>query len=238
MGEDTLWALNSGYDVIYDATNITRKNRASILSKLRGVRKECVICWAPIETCVKRDSERSRSVGRAVIDKMLRRFEAPYFDEGFDEIHVVNTQEDSINCDEHFDSNTYYKEAIGAMDIPHDNPHHTYSVQEHCRAAGEYLAERGASDFLINSGFLHDIGKPYCKTFTNRRGEVTNIAHYYDHQAVGAWISYGFPGNSCTLAWLISTHMAPFINQKYYDSLPPVYKRWIDELHKADLEAH
>jgi hypothetical protein len=65
------------------------------------------------------------------------------------------------------------------------------------------------------------------------------VAHYYGHQGLGAWLSYGFLNcESVTLAWLISTHMAPFVNQKYYNSLDPLYKNWIDALHKADLEAH
>ena len=81
-------------------------------------------------------------------------------------------------------------------------------------------------------------GKAYTKTFTNRKGETTEIAHYYDHQAVGAWISYGFARHSITLAWLISTHMAPFINQKYFNSLDPLYKHWIETLHEADKAAH
>ena len=65
-----------------------------------------------------------------------------------------------------------------------------------------------------------------------------NVAHYYGHQSVGAWISYGFSMNEPTLPWLVSTHMAPFVNQKYFNSLSPVYKSWIEALHKADKEAH
>jgi len=44
MHERTLYALRNGYDVIYDATNITRKSRRSILEKLPAyVDKKCVI---------------------------------------------------------------------------------------------------------------------------------------------------------------------------------------------------
>ena len=40
------------------------------------------------------------------------------------------------------------------------------------------------------------------------------------------------------VAWLVSTHMAPFLNEKYYKNLPSYLKNSVDLLHKADLAAH
>lgn len=232
MQQEAVNALNKGYDVIYDATNITRKDRAGILEKVpKHVQKCCVVIWAPIEICIERDKARKRTVGKEVIDKMLKRFEAPFYDEGFDTILVHIS-------DVHYNKQDHYDNAIQAMMIPHDNPHHSADVIEHCHLCGNGLLGETAPVEVVKAGYLHDIGKPYTKTFTNTRGEVTETAHYYGHQGVGAWISYGFFGHNITLAWLISTHMAPFINQKYYNSLPPVYKNWIDILHKADKGAH
>ena len=89
MHKRTLEALANGKNVIYDATNITRKDRASIMSKIpKYVETECHIVWAPIETCIERDSKRERTVGKEVIDRMLKRFQAPYYDEGFDSIKI------------------------------------------------------------------------------------------------------------------------------------------------------
>lgn len=232
MQEEALNALDSGFDVIYDATSITRKSRAAIMDKVpKHVRKECVIVWAPIEVCIERDEARDRTVGPEVIDKMLRRFEAPFYDEGFDKIKVY-LSEVYMNRDQ------YYVDLISAMNIDHDNPHHSANVLEHCHLCGIGLLGEQVPDVVVTAGFLHDIGKPYTKTFKNRKGEDVDIAHYYDHQAVGAYLSYGIKGHNPTLAWLISTHMAPFINQKYYNSLPAYYKRWIDCLHQADRAAH
>ena len=228
----TLEALRHGTSVIYDATNMTRKSRYAILSKIPDyVVKECVICWAHIDVCIARDCLRDRRVGEYVIDKMVKRFEAPFYDEGFDSILVWIS-------DIHYNKEQYLTDLIAAIDIPHDNPHHTYSVLNHCTACGRALVGQGLPKVLVNAGFLHDIGKAYTKTFTNMKGEITDTAHYYGHQAVGAWLSYGIEGHNVTLAWLISTHMAPFINQKYYNSLPPYYKNWIEKLHQADCAAH
>lgn len=232
MHERTLEALQEGHNVVYDATSITRKSRKSILDKLPAhVIKECIIVWAPINVCIERDASRDRTVGEAVIDKMLRRFEAPFYDEGFDFIGVYITAE-------HHDEDSYFGEIFNNLHISHDNPHHSADVYEHCVLCGESLLEKDIPEVIKTAGFLHDIGKPYTKTFVDKKGETSEIAHYYDHQAVGAWISYGFSENNITLAWLISSHMAPFINQKYYNSLDPFYKKWIDVLHEADKNSH
>ena len=82
-------SLKDGINVIYDATNITRKSRLSILNQLPAyVEKKCIITWAPIDECIGRDACRERTVGVEVINKMLQRFEAPFYDEGFDDIEI------------------------------------------------------------------------------------------------------------------------------------------------------
>ena len=232
MQEEAVAALEKGFDVIYDATNVTRKARAGILNVVpKYVQKCCVVIWAPIDICIERDKVRNRTVGKEVIDKMLKRFEAPFYDEGFDSILVHIS-------DVHYNRKQYYEDAVSAMMIHHDNPHHSADVIEHCHLCGDALLGEMTTETVVKAGYLHDIGKPYTKTFTNNKGEATETAHYYGHQGVGAWISYGFLGHNPTLAWLISTHMAPFVNQKYYNSLPVCYKKWIDALHAADKAAH
>ena len=235
MHDRTIEALKNGYDVIYDATNITRKNRKNILDRIPAyVQKDCIVVWAPIKECISRDAERERTVGEEVITKMLRRFEAPFYDEGFDTI-TVRVPDTFIDG-----ADRYLDEALNALDIPHDNPHHSADVKEHCKLCGEALAKRTDIPEIVKiAGYLHDIGKPLTKTFVGANGVVSEVAHYYGHQAVGAWISYGFiDTDTIPLAWLICNHMAPFINQKYHLYLHPLYKNWIDALHEADRAAH
>lgn len=231
MHEQTLEALKNGYDVVYDATNITRKHRKAILIQLpEYVTKECTIVWAPIEVCVKRDQNRSRTVGVEVINKMLKQFEAPFYDEGFDHITCY------VSCK--YDEYKYYRDRLKDLRITHDNPHHTADVDVHCFLCGNELSKKDLPNVVKTAGFVHDIGKPFTKTFTNMKGEATDIAHYYGHHSVGAWIAYGLPGNDVVLAWLVYAHMSPFINKKYYNGLDPLYRNWVDVLHEADLAAH
>ena len=233
MQSRAIEALNNGQSVIYDATNITRKDRAYIISQCPKFAKvEAHITWSRIETCIERDAARERTVGKAVIDKMLKRFQAPYYDEGIDEIKVIYSDV--------FDHRDYRNKVFLAMNIPHDNPHHKLNIFNHCIAAHIHADELSDYDEDISTAALyHDIGKPYVKAFVNTKGEPCEIAHYYQHQCVGAWMSYGFIGiTTPEVAWLISAHMEPFMNSKYYNKLPAYLKAKIDLLHECDLAAH
>lgn len=226
MQQRAVKALNNGCDVLYDATNITRKDRSGIIGVCPKFAKiECHIIWAPIEICIERDAARERTVGKEVIDKMLKRFQAPYYDEGIDEIEVFNT----VFCP------SYPSKCFENMRISHDNPHHTLPVDKHCEMARDIIGEFGD---LYRAAWYHDIGKPYVKAFVDSKGNPCETAHYYQHQCVGAWMSYGLFQTTPKVAWLISAHMDPFMNTKYYQNLPPFLKRDIDLLHEADLNSH
>lgn len=241
MKKRTFEALSEGKNVVYDATNITRKSRQIVAELPEYVRKECVIVYAPIEICIKRDENRERTVGRDVIDRMVKSFQPPFFDEGFDSIGVDYNYNDYIEDEQNA--------LIDAMRIPHDSPHHTYDVYDHCIAAEEYLYENFSPVYeeyknsnyyrtLLMAAKYHDIGKPYVKHWTNSKGEPTEYAHYYNHQNVGAYLSYNLDYSTVELAWLIGNHMEPYFNSKYYKNLPKFLKDRIDILHEADINAH
>lgn len=222
--------LNNGQSVVYDSTAVTRKDRAGIIAACpKFVKIECHIIWAPIETCIERDASRKRTVGKEVIDRMLKRFQAPYYDEGIDEIKVILPNE--------FDADKYWCECFEAMDIPHDNPHHTLNIYDHCGAAMEHALNNKYEWDIVFAAIAHDIGKPYVKAFVDSKGNTCETAHYYQHNCVGAWMSYGLEYNPFA-AWLISVHMDPFLNTKYYNKLPVYLKKQVDLLHEVDLAAH
>lgn len=224
-------ALNNGRSVVYDATNVTRKDRSYIISLCPKFAKiECHIIWAPIETCIERDSARERTVGKEVIDRMLKRFQAPYYDEGIDEIKVV--------VPDTFDRFYYIGNCKIAMDIAHDNPHHTLGIKQHCDEAAKYIEDKHGDLVTYAAALYHDVGKPYTKGFVDSKGNPCETAHYYQHQCVGAYMYYGIGQWHPEVAWLISTHMDPYFNTKYYNKLPDYLKKQIDLLHEADLAAH
>lgn len=231
MQSGTVQTLKDGHNVVYDATNMTRRNRAGIISACRNIAQiEAHVIWAPIETCIERDANRSRTVGQAVIDKMLKRFQAPWRDEGFTDIKIIKSK--------NFDMVDYMLRCWNNMDIPHDNPHHLYDIQEHCRAAYKWACEHNMSEDIVWAAKWHDVGKPYTKAFVDGKGNLCETAHYYQHQCVGAWMAYGLYDCTPWRSWLISTHMDPFLNTKYYNNMNTILKMSIDDLHNCDLNAH
>lgn len=227
-------ALNNGQNVIYDCTNLTRKERACIISQCPKFAKiEAHIIWAPIETCIERDTSRERTVGKEVIDRMLKRFQVPYYDEGIDEIITIVPDD--------FNKMEYIEAIYSAMDIPHDNPHHSLNVKEHCVEAFKYvwrLVDGNLTSMpdVVTAALYHDVGKPYVKAFVDSKGNACEHAHYYQHQCVGSWVVCGL--DDIDAAWLVSVHMDPFLNTKYYNKLPAYLKGKVDILHAADLAAH
>lgn len=234
MQSRAIEALNNGQNVLYDATNVTRKDRSYIIALCpKFVKIECHIIWAPIEACIERDTARERTVGKAVIDKMLKRFQAPYYDEGISEIKVIRP--------DNFNFVLYLRDVYKAMKIPHDNPHHTLNIYDHCCEAQNYVRnnyDKDVAGTVYIAADVHDMGKPYVKAFVDSKGNPCETAHYYQHQCVGAWLAYGLVSAAVDVAWLVSVHMDPFLNTKYYNKLPAYLKKQVDLLHEADVNAH
>ena len=242
--------LRKGKTVIYDATNITRKARKAAINLTDPLQDEVEvhIIWATVETCIQRDLQRQRTVGTAVIDKMLRRWQSPDPNtENFDIVRLICTESS-------FDQVQYVSRKTALMQIPHDNPHHTLGVYDHCLQACYNVMSYGeiVPDEVKAAAYWHDIGKPYTKFYKKDKetGEVDySKAHYYDHQNVGAYLAYGLfinrdvltelqASKACLTSWYINNHMEPFFDSKFYRTLPAEEKHWIDVIHRADVEAH
>lgn len=219
---------------IYDATNLNRKRRTELLNSIpSNVYRVAVIVWSSIETCIDRDSLRNRTVGKKVIDKMVRRFETPTEIEGFNGVIIVN-------------NGTQYQKSNFNTYIEHDSPYHKGTLQDHIESIIRQITE-DEEVFQSNDEYIylklasyHDIGKPYVKSFVNNKGEVTDIAHYYNHENVGAYIVLGMYGldDKVFLSYLVNIHMTPFNNKKYYNeviSQYPTIKEIIDRFHKYDI---
>lgn len=233
MRERAIEALEDGKNVVYDATNLVRKRRADFIRSLpNGHLVTAAVIWAPLEECIKRDSERDRVVGKNVIMNMVKTFDAPWYDEGFTSIYYYNPANEN-------DKRKYTNDIVSAMEgISHDNPHHSATISAHCYNCGKYLNEKGANIDIEWAGWLHDVGKPICKSFVNSKGEKSENAHYYGHQHVSAWLAAGAMGYSSFGVWLISNHMEPFFNSKYFKGMSKYLKDSLLILHEADLQAH
>lgn len=238
--------LLAGKNVIYDATNINHKRRKAFLDELKNIpcSKVCEFMATPYQVCYERSKHRERVVPWDVFDRMYRNIWVPYFYEGWDCIELVYP--DGFTP---YDANELFNGENGLNRLEHDNPHHTFSVGHHCLAA--YGLVRGGSNELQEAALLHDIGKPYTKTFTNSKGEVTEVAHYYDHHNVSAYDSlfYADPQyDRLYIANLVQWHMRPYEIKKSHNPERTAAKfekligsemyKDVMALHAADLKAH
>ena len=80
-------ALQNGKAVIFDATNLTIKDRAKVLEigeKWNRGFNVIYVMTASIDECKKRNSERERKVPDTAIEKQFKKYTAPTRAEGWD----------------------------------------------------------------------------------------------------------------------------------------------------------
>lgn len=263
MFHKTVAALKEGYDVVYDATNLTAKGRKNTLAEIRQfVDCEAILVFVAcsISECKRRQNMRDRKVPDEVIDRMARHFEAPWYNEGWNSILVISGGKLQNIDREH-------KRMTGES---HDNPHHTASLEMHCVLAEDkmcdLLADGNYSEefsvfqkgVLTEAAYQHDLGKHKTKAFVDSKGNPSDVAHYYSHNNVGAylWLS-----GDKHLEWtdeeflliglLIQWHMQPFFLRDESGNYADNLRKWCDKrgfsdyiyvmlnlIHEADKGAH
>ena len=244
--------LSNGISCVYDATNISYKRRMSFLQEVHKkifCWKKAVVVATPDEVCLQQNEGRERTVPEEVLERMYRHFDPPYYYEGWNEIEI------------HY-NDLGYKSLYGTpsqfifdtVDFDQQNKYHNETLGEHCRKAREYVIKNYSSSRRLNYAIvaeaaeIHDNGKPFCKTFTDAKGNPSDSAHYYDHEHVGSYNSYFYDTGATDktyLAALVRWHMQmhfidkqPHTAEKYKKLFGD--KMWQDMryLHKADKEAH
>ena len=241
--------LISGRNVIYDACDISSKRRIGFLQQIGNIpcQKECTIMATPYNQCIKNNKNRDRIVPEYVIERMYKQWHTPYWFEGWDniEVHLSETP-----------SNYAIYWPLDYLEYNQDNPHHNLSLGKHCMQAKYYLFETGDVcdnwfSTVVNAAAIHDCGKPFTKTFKNSKCELTDVAHYYGHEHVGAYDSLLFKYDAgisqLDVSILVDLHMMPYAWEKENNNrLRNKYmKLWGNDLyhcvmilHEADKAAH
>jgi putative nucleotidyltransferase with HDIG domain len=138
-----------------------------------------------------------------------------------------------------------------------DNPHHSLDLYTHSKKTEAYVKERTDKGSVIEAALYHDIGKIWTKTYINASGEKTDIAHFYNHENVGAYmylvakvIDFEETGaemknnHALYVASLINWHMRPYLEmndakrEREYEMLGEEFVKDILLIHEADRQAH
>lgn len=237
--------LKNGHDAIYDATNIKSKLRIAFLDELKNIScyKVCWIIWRPYNECVLMNRGRDRIVPNEVIKRQYMNWQTPWYFEGWDDIQWIG--------DDTF-STYYWNEIYKYKNFKQHSYHHSLTLYDHLVNAGAYIKDKDDNNHnLIIAGQLHDIGKPFTKIFKNKKGQITEDAHYYQHHCVGAYDSLGFyytrsPHiDKILISAYITYHMQPYFwrdnpknEQKYKKLWGEDFYNNILLLHEADRMAH
>ena len=243
-------ALSKGQSVIWDATSLMRKHRMGTLTQLNkyNISKHCICFTEPIDVCISRNNGRTGfdRVPEVVIYNMAKSFEVPNEYEGFNEVRFIQTvkgiePEKYLKMAENFDQ---------------DNPHHDMTLYEHMNAtyecACELVKESSLSEQMKENvrlaALYHDIGKLYTKDYHDAKGNETDIAHYYRHENIGAYMYLSSAAkyeSKKVVSTLINWHMRPYLKdmskkkrETERNMLGEEFCMMLDILHKADVDSH
>ena len=254
--------LRCGENVVYDATNIKKKNRIAFLREIEDVpcHKDCIVMATEYKACVYNNEHRERKVPPEVIRRMFLKYQPPHESEGFREIIYVFTYLTSDNRLVETPPNddcTLSKFFKIANNFNQENSHHTFSLGKHCTETGKYIQDKKPNDFwLLMAALLHDVGKLDTKTKFNSRGVEDGEYHYYNHNCAGSYSSM-FYFNNIERVWnkpcpmsdvtnYIYYHMHPYLAWKQSERAKERDKKLLGDkmfndimlLHEADLAAH
>lgn len=184
------------------------------------------------------------------IKRMYQNFYIPQYYEGWDNIWIFHEQakiKKSI-------TELFYGDN-GLCKIPHENPHHTLSIGDHCIACYLNMLDslNGKMDSnLCMAALLHDIGKSFTKHFVDSKGKPCETAHYYQHHLVSAYNAVEYLtdfslNDMLEILALIQWHMFPYFWEKENNKrMENKYRKlWgeslfnkVMKIHKADRLAH
>ena len=238
MKKDADAMLEKETSVIVQASCLTEKRRRFLLRDISSFRhkKNCYLTLRSYSACMRELEEKDSKIALTLLDNMYRSFEAPYFCEGWDDIFVLYPDEDGTSKGS---PDGYYK---NFMDYGQDNPYHLETLGEHMKMTGDQLLPTNDPE-LITAGYLHDIGKPFSRTYADAKGKQTPVAHYFGHAGIGAYESMFFDMgglDKLRVAWLISHHMKQLEWRRSGSKSGPekARKRWGEDLwHEIQLLA-
>lgn len=252
--------LRNGKNCIYDATNINYKKRMSFLQELKNIecKKVCIFMATPYEECLARNSARDRVVPEEVIKRMYMSFDPPAYYEGWDHILVFYSENSRGS------KGSLVNWGNSMMQYSQDNSHHSLTLGEHVLSVYQtilnpifdlpvikYREYFSTHKEVLTAAILHDCGKPFAKTFKNTKGEITEQAHYYNHEHCGSYDAFFYDMlgeiSPRDIALLVRWHMQPYFwekdnNEKQHNKYRQLWGEElyqdIMKLHAADKKAH
>ena len=188
MKRETILALQNGFDVIYDATNLVRKRREALIKDIKNrvsnIEINAYLCCTPINIVLERNMTRTeRHLPWDKLEQMIKSIEPPMYYEGFDNIALIDG-----SANHQKNKKWLLNTLAGYYFYNQNNPHHNYTLGAHIYTVANYYNNKGSQisqndiKILYESGLWHDIAKPYV------RHTKDGISHYYNHEKLSAYM--------------------------------------------------
>lgn len=197
--------LSEGINVIYDSTNTNMKRRKHLINHEIRNADEYKIYYMnkQVEGIKYHNRNRDRVVPETVIDKTYKRLQIPIKSEGWDEVHFYNTDEHNLallkemELPREHDSlfkmlSSFMPDFESIYNLPQDSSYHSFSVSRHTFHVYDYILNNYDKDdklIMIWASLFHDLGKAFCKSFINHRGEITRYSSFIGHENVSAQLA-------------------------------------------------
>lgn len=194
-------------DVVYDATNLTKKDRKRLANIFRdhfnNLYITCII--RPINELIEINNARKDTkeyIPEDILSRIFTRFELPTADEGFDDIdfHLVTSTDKQFKI-------------ADVEDVDHDNPHHNETLKEHIMltTGAAFTSKSINRDLLETLAYYHDLGKFYCRKYNEEKG----YTQYIGHANISAYI---YLSDIAVMAKLVNyiSDSVPFSHRHYF----------------------
>lgn len=247
--------LLNNMNVIADATNLTMKSRRVILNNISDldVYKICYIIAKPEFWCILDNFCREHVVPTEVIDRQIKRFQIPFYEEGFNEIKILRNK-DPLVLNGQIPDNLYFGKNMLfrlMVNFNQNSPYHIYTLDKHCLLAYQLFEKSIDAKYHKNKAFklgskLHDLGKVYTK-----ENDDKGISHFYNHSEYGSYYLLSqlkFPDgwtddDLLDCCFLVNYHMLPFgwktnkTKQRWKERFGEYKYNLLIDFHKCDMEA-
>ena len=237
--------LANGINCIYDACNVNYRHRKALVREISHIdcEKICIFVATPFEQCLVNNCN-SKNLPVTAIQEAYEKFSPPYYYEGWDKIDIIYYNDEFKSYyGSHYDFISKY------INYNQDTIYHPLTLGQHCGKACDFICQKQdlADDKDISlsiAAMLHDCGKPWVKKFKDSRDEISEIAHYYNHEKIGSYNCFfydvGENVDRLKVAVLIRMHMLPYFWEKNDDDKmhKKYYKLWGERLYKDIMALH
>lgn len=202
--------LLAGNNIIADATNIILRSRKAIFDAVNGIDCEKIgyIVVKKIEDCIEDNHNNDRvAVPDYVIEKQVKKFQVPFYNEGFDKIIIDDLYGK-------YDPSWNLRIYLNMLNFNQQSHYHNQTLGKHCDFVVDMFKKYHYPDYYTIAAHLHDCGKINVQTF-DENGE----AHYFSHENYGCYVlltNYnnlrymGYSNNEILdILFLVNYHMLP-----------------------------